>query len=62
MLSVLMVLIAVAGCALLASIGMAWASNRSALWNMVLGGVLAFVVLAAAILIAWLMTSATYNR
>lgn len=41
-----------------ASVVMSWASNQSPLWNMVLGGVLAVVVLGGAILIAIWMARA----
>jgi hypothetical protein len=52
------VLILIAGgvLAVLASIVMSWASNRSSLWNMMLGGVLAVAVLAGALIIAYLFT------
>jgi hypothetical protein len=56
-------LLVIAGaCALAvgASIVMTRASNRSALWNMALGGALALAVLAAALLIAYFMTRAVY--
>ena len=55
-------LIVIAACAFgfLASLVMSWASNRSALWNMVFGGVLAFAVLAGALLIAYLLTRRAY--
>jgi hypothetical protein len=46
--------------AALASVVMAWASSRSALWNMAFGGVLALAVLAGAVLIAFLLTRAAY--
>jgi hypothetical protein len=46
--------------AAVASIVMSRASDRSALFNMVLGGVLAFAVLAGALIIAWLMTRAVF--
>jgi ABC-type Mn2+/Zn2+ transport system permease subunit len=44
----------------LASVVMGWASNRSALWNMVFGGVLALAVLAGAVIIAFLLTRAAF--
>ena len=44
----------------IASIVMARAANRSPLFNMVLGAILALAVLAGAILIAYLMTRAFY--
>ena len=57
---ILAVLIAVCICGVLASAIMSWASNRSALFNMVFGGILAVGVLAAALIIAFLLTQAAY--
>jgi uncharacterized membrane protein YeaQ/YmgE (transglycosylase-associated protein family) len=54
------VLIAACVCGVIASAIMSWASNRSALFNMVFGGVLAVGVLAAALIIAFLLTQAAY--
>jgi len=42
----------------LASVVMARAANQSALFNMVLGVILAMAALAGAVIIAWLMTRA----
>ena len=55
-------LIVIAACAFgfLTSLVMSWASNRSALWNMVFGGVLAFAVLAGALLVAYFLTRRAY--
>lgn len=55
-------LIVVTACvfSLLASLVMSWASNRSALWNMVFGGVVAFALLAGALIIAYFLTRAAY--
>lgn len=39
---------------------MAWAGNRSALFNLVFGGVLALAVLAGGLLIAFLLTRVEY--
>jgi hypothetical protein len=58
--TILLVMVAVGVLAALASVVMAWASNRSALWNMALGGVLALAVLAGALVIAFLLTRAAY--
>jgi hypothetical protein len=57
-----LLLVAAAGClfGLIASAVMSWASNRSAVWNMVFGGVLALAVLAGALIIAILLTRAAY--
>ena len=57
------ILVVVAGACLfgvLTSALMSWASNRPALWNMVFGGFLALAVLAGALLIAFVLTRATY--
>jgi hypothetical protein len=43
-----------------ASFVMSRAADRSALFNMVLGAILALAVLAGAVIIAWLMTRAYY--
>ncbi len=53
---------AVAACAfgVAASIVMARASNRSGLWNMLFGGVLALALMAGALMIAYLLTRAVY--
>ena len=55
-------LIIVLACAFgfLASLVMSWASDRSALWNMVFGGILAFAVLAGALVIAYFLTRRAY--
>ncbi len=45
---------------LLASVVIAWASNRSAAWNMAFGALCALVVAAAALLVAWLLTRAAF--
>jgi hypothetical protein len=57
-----LLLVAAAGClfGLIASVIMSWASDRSALWNMVIGGVLALAVLVSALGIAVLLTRAAY--
>ena len=44
-----------------ASLLMTQASNRSALWNMFFGGVVAFGVLVGAVLIAWLLARAAFS-
>jgi hypothetical protein len=45
---------------MLASMVMVWSSNRSALFSMLVGGLLAVGVLICALLIAWLLTRAAY--
>ena len=60
MVTVLLVTAAAAACAVVAGAVMTWASNRSALWNMAFGTVLALAAIAAALLIAFLMTRAAY--
>ncbi len=53
----LLVLITCAGAtAVAASIVMVWASNRSAVWNMVFGAALAVAVIAGALLLALVFT------
>ena len=61
---VAIILVSVAACALaaVASFVITRASNRSALSNMVLGGVLALAVLAGAIFIAFFMARAMYSH
>lgn len=57
------ILVVVAGACLiglLASIVIAWASNRSALWNMAFGVICGLAVLAAALVIALLLTRAAF--
>ena len=54
-------LIAGAGAiAVAASVVMMWASNRSALWNMVFGAALAVAVLAGVLLAALLLSRAAF--
>jgi hypothetical protein len=60
MLLILTVMAAVGVLAWTASAIMSWASSRSAVWNMVFGGVLALAVLGAALVIAILLTRAAY--
>jgi ABC-type Mn2+/Zn2+ transport system permease subunit len=57
-----LLVIAVAACVvgLAASVVMAWAGNRSALFNMAFGGFLASAVLAGGVLIAYCLTRAAY--
>ena len=59
----LTILVVVAGACLiglLASIVIAWASNRSAAWNMMFGALCGLAVLLAALLIALLLTRAAF--
>lgn len=58
--AILLALIAVVVAGLAASAVMTWASSRSAIWNMLFGGVLAVGVLAGALVIAYLLTRAAY--
>jgi hypothetical protein len=60
LLTIALVMVAAGILAMLASVVMSWASNRSALWNMVLGTVLAVAVLGGALMIAFLLTDAAY--
>lgn len=45
---------------IIASVVMSWASTRSALWNMMFGGILAFGVLAGALIIALVLARTAY--
>jgi hypothetical protein len=54
--ALLMVLAAAGTVAVFVSILMTRASNRSALWNLLLAGILAFAVLGGALLIALMLT------
>lgn len=54
--TVILILAAAAGAALLASVIMSRAANRPALWNMGLGGVLSVAVLVCGVLIAYAIT------
>ena len=60
--AIMILLVFAAAClfGLIASVVMTWASNRSPLWNMVFGGVLALAVLAGALVIAILLTRTAY--
>ena len=60
LLTIMAVLAAVVVGGIIASAVMSWASNRSALFNMFFGGILAVGVIAAALIIAFLLTRATY--
>jgi uncharacterized membrane protein YeaQ/YmgE (transglycosylase-associated protein family) len=60
LISILIVVASAAVLGMLASVVMSWASNRSALFNMILGAVLALAVLAGALTIALFMTRAMY--
>jgi hypothetical protein len=62
MLSGVMVIIAAAVCALLASRFMWWATSRSPVWAMAAGVLLLFGIIAGAIILAWLFTTAEYGR
>lgn len=60
MVTVVLVMAAAAACAVIVGAVMVWASSRSALWNMAFGTVLALAAIAAALIIAFLMTRAAY--
>ena len=60
MITIAAIVFAAGAIGVIASIVMARAADRSALFNMVLGGILAIAVLAGALLIAYLMTRAVY--
>jgi hypothetical protein len=62
MLTGILVVAAAGVCALLASCFMWWATKRSALWAMGAGVLLLVVVIAGAIVIAWLYTRAAYGQ
>ena len=47
--------------AIAASIVMSWASNRSALWNMVVSGALAFGIFAAIAMLVIVMTRRAFG-
>ena len=49
-------IIAACGCVVLASVFMWWATKRNAVWAMAAGVLLGLVVVAAAVVIAWLLT------
>lgn len=55
------VLVAVGGCAIIASWLMWWATKRSAVWAIAAGSLLAFVVLGGALVIAWFLTRAAFG-
>ena len=58
--TVLAIVLAACGLAVLASVVMSWATRRSALWSMLIGALLAVAVLVGAVIIAFLMTRAAY--
>jgi hypothetical protein len=58
MITIAAIVFGAAAIGVIASIVMARAAHRSALFNMALGAVLALAVLAGALIIAWLMTRA----
>jgi hypothetical protein len=60
LLEILIVLASACVFGVIASMIMVWASNRSPLWNMLLGGVLARAVLGGALIIAFLLTRAAF--
>jgi hypothetical protein len=62
LITVLVIVAAACGLAMMASVVMTWASHRSAVWSMLLGGVLALAVLAGAVIIALLLTRAAYPQ
>ena len=60
MLTVPLVLAGACALSLAASAIMAWASNRSAFWNMAFAGALSLAALAAVLVIALLLTEAAF--
>ena len=60
MLVILLIFLGACITGMLASMVMVWSSNRSALFSMLVGGLLAVGVLACALLIAWLLTRVAY--
>jgi hypothetical protein len=61
MLTGILALVAVGGCAVVASWFMWWATKRSAVWAMAAGSLLAFCALVGAIAIAWFLTRAAFG-
>jgi hypothetical protein len=61
MLTALIVIAGATLCGALASYVMWWATNRSGLWSLVAGAVLAIVTLLCAVVIGWLMTRAFWS-
>ena len=62
MLSAALVVIAAALVTAAASRFMWWACRRSPAWSMAAGAILAVLALGGAVIIAWLMTRATYGQ
>jgi hypothetical protein len=52
---------AVAACTILAARFMWWASQRSTMWAMTAGVLLAFLSVVGALVIAWMMTEAAFR-
>ena len=61
MLTYLFILVGACAIALGASAVMSWASNRSPLWNMALGGVLAFLVFVGVLVFAYFFTRSSFG-
>jgi hypothetical protein len=60
LLTFLLVMAGACALSLAASVLMAWASNRSALWNMMFAVVFLLAVLAGVLLIAFLLTQTAF--
>ena len=61
MLTPILIVAAVGLATVLASWFMWWATKRSGAWSMAAGIALAVIVIASALLIAWLLTRAVYG-
>jgi hypothetical protein len=61
MITSVLIAAAVVVCTVLASCFMWWATRRSAIWAMAAGALLAFIALAGALAIGWLVTRASYG-
>ena len=57
----ILTLAAVTVCTILAARFMWWATQRSTVWAMAAGALLAFLAVAGALAIAWLMSRAAYG-
>ena len=58
--TVVLVAVAAAVCGVIAGAIMTWASRRSPLWNMAFALLLGLAAVAAAFVIAWIMTRRAY--
>jgi len=58
--SIVAVVVGACTLGLVASLVIAWASNRSAAWNMMFGAACGLAILLAALLVAFLLTRAAF--